>query len=100
MVSETTDGKGTMKIDPNPLFRKAITPWYDSSAACWMLLAAVLVIAVFSGVGISVAQSRPDYQQHLWVPITLLVLSLFVGGSIIYRLIKRRYEHQLPDRDY
>ena len=47
-----------MKIDPNPLFRKAIAPWYDNNAACWILLVALIGVAVFSGAGIAVASSR------------------------------------------
>ena len=89
-----------MKIDPNPLFRKVIAPWYDSNSACWILLVAMLAIALFSGVGISVARSRPDYHHHLWVPVTLLLLSLIAVGSVVYRLIKRHYDRQLQDRDY
>lgn len=89
-----------MKIDPNPLFRKVIAPWYDSNAVCWILLVVMLAIALFSGVGISVAQSLPDYHHHLWVPVTLLLLSLVAAGSVVYRLIKRHYDHQFQERDY
>jgi len=89
-----------MKIDPNPLFRKAIAPWYDSNAACWILLVALIGVAVFSSAGIAVASSRPDYLHHLWVPVTLLVLSFIASTSVVYRLIKRHYGHHLQDQDY
>ena len=32
-----------MRLDPNPMFRRIITPWYDSNPACWILLAAMLL---------------------------------------------------------
>ena len=94
------DDTERMKIDTNPLFRKVTAPWYDSNTTCWIALVALLIIAVFSGTGISVARSRPDYHHHIWVPVTLLVLSLIACGSVAYRLIKRHYDHQLQDRDY
>ncbi len=89
-----------MKIDPNPLFRKAIAPWYDNNSACWILLVALIGVAVFSGAGIAVASSRPDYHHHLWVPFTLLALCFAASASVVCRLIKRRYGQHLQDRDY
>ena len=89
-----------MKLDQNPLFRKVTAPWYDSNTACWIVLVSMLMIAVFSGAGISVARSRPEYHHHTWVPVTLLVLSLIACGSVAYRLIKRRYENQFQERDF
>ena len=88
-----------MKIDPNPLFRKAVAPWYDSNATCWILLAVLAGIALFSAVGIEVARTRPDYQNHAWVPIALLVLCLLAAGSIAYRLVMRRYDQRLQDKE-
>jgi hypothetical protein len=88
-----------MRIDPNPLFRKSIAPWYDSNAACWILLVALMGVAVFSVAGLVVARSQPHYHHHTWVPATLLALSLFAVGSIVYRLIKRHYDRHIQDRE-
>lgn len=87
-----------MKIDPNPLFRKVIAPWYDSNATCWVLLAFLAGVAGFSVMGIVVARDQPHYHHHTWVPATLLVLSLLAAGSIALRMIKRRYDHHVQNR--
>ena len=83
-----------MRLDPNPLFRRAITPWYDSTLLCWCLLAAMLVLVLFSIAGIVVAGEEPAYHGHAWVPWALLVLSLYVGLSIAVRLIRRNMPHK------
>jgi len=89
-----------MKIDSNPLFRKVITPWYDSNAACWIVLIFLVGVVLFSVVGIVVARSQPDYHHHTWLPATLLVLSVSATGSVAFRLIKRRYDQQVQNRDF
>ena len=80
-----------MRLDPNPLFRKVITPWYDGKAACRIVLAAMGVSILFSLSGIATARSDPDFYPHTWVPISILVLSLFVVASIGFRLSQRYY---------
>ncbi|MBI5062096.1 MAG: hypothetical protein HZB87_01090 [Desulfatitalea sp.] len=52
-----------MRLDPNPMFRRVITPWYDSNAACWILLVAMGVVALFSWAGIAAARSTPEYSK-------------------------------------
>jgi uncharacterized membrane protein len=79
-----------MRIDPNPLFRRAIIPWYDSTALCWALVAAMVALVYFSISGIVVARSNPKYNGFAWVPWVLLVLSLVLALSISWRLIQRR----------
>lgn len=70
-------------------------PWYDSTPLCWMLLLAMVALCLFSWVGIRVAGENPAYQKAVWVPWTLLILSLFVGLSVLRRLIIRFLEsHQ------
>jgi hypothetical protein len=76
-------------MDRNPLFRKIIVPWYDSDAACYILLAGMLLVMVFSITGIAVARTYPEYHAHTWVPVLLTVLSSLVLVSIVTRLIKR-----------
>lgn len=81
-----------MRIDEdNPLFRKVVTPWYDSNWVCWTVLVIMIILALFSWGGISVARGNPEYHGHIWLPIVLLVLTLWVGGSTLYRLIYRYY---------
>jgi glycerol uptake facilitator-like aquaporin len=79
-----------MRLDPNPLFRRAIIPWYDSTALCWVLVVAMAVLVIFSITGIMVARSNPEYSGFVWVPCLLLVLSLIPALTISWRLIQRR----------
>lgn len=83
-----------MRLDPNPLFRRIIMPWYDSTPLCWCLLAAMAAMVVFSVTGIVVAAEDPDYRRHAWMPWTLLVLSTLVGLSVAVRLIRRKMPHK------
>ena len=88
-----------MRLDPNPMFRRVIAPWYDSTAACWILLTAMVLVALFSWAGIAVAHHIPLYENYTWVPMLMLFLSLFVGSSVGYRLFRRYYDRNLQDRE-
>lgn len=78
-----------MRLDPNPLFRRAIIPWYDSTALCGVLVVVLVVLVFFSITGIMVARSNPEYNGFVWVPWVLLVLCLVPALSISWRLIQR-----------
>jgi hypothetical protein len=78
-----------MRISQNPLFRRTITPWYDSNAACIGVLIFMLLVSGFSVVGINVAEAEPDYRDYVWLPLLLLLLSLAVCASTLIRLIQR-----------
>ncbi len=86
-----------MRLDPNPLFRRMIMPWYDGTPLCWALLLAMVVVALFGWSGISVASQNPAYNDFLWLPWTLLVLSLFVGQSVLRRLVRRHLQQKEDD---
>jgi hypothetical protein len=86
-----------MRLDPNPLFRRIIMPWYDSPPMCWGLLAAMVVIILFSVAGITVAFEDQGYRRHLWVPWTLFILCTVVGCSVAFRLMRRHYQQRDPD---
>jgi hypothetical protein len=88
-----------MRLDPNPMFRRVITSWYDSNVTCWLLLVVMVAVAIFSWAGIAAARSNPDYHAYTWVPVTMLILSLFVGGSVGYRLFLRYYDRHLQFRE-
>ena len=81
-----------MRLDPNPLFRRVITPWYDGPAMCWTALVAMLVVIFFASAGIWVALSHDAFWRHVWMPLLILVLALFVFGSIFYRMFRRHPE--------
>lgn len=83
-----------MRLDPNPLFRRIIIPWYDSPFVCWIVLSAMLVLFIFSLTGILVAENNPDYHGFLWVPVMLLVLCLILVFSVSFRLLRVRRQHK------
>jgi len=86
-------------LDGNPLFRKVIRPWYDGSLACWILVAAMGGVFFFSWVGIQAARNHPFYGEYIWVPITVLILSILVAGSVMLRLFHRYYAQYLENKD-
>ena len=79
-----------MQLDQNPVFRRIISPWYDSTMACWIVLVMMLVVFVFAAVGIAVAQQTIEFRGHLWLPLILMLLSGSVMVSTLFRLLKRR----------
>ena len=85
-----------MRLDPNPLFRRIIMPWYDSTPLCWLLLLFMAGLILFSIMGVVVALENPAFHRHQWIPWSLLGLSLFVGLSVASRLYRR---HQQQHRD-
>jgi hypothetical protein len=82
-----------VQIDPNPFFRKIISPWYDSDPVCVCVMILLALTFLFSLAGIAVAKTVPEFNAHLWVPVLLAVLSAWVLLSIARRLI-RRYVHR------
>jgi hypothetical protein len=84
-----------MRLDPNPLFRRIMMPWYDSTPMCWSLVAAMLLLVLFSWAGIVVAGENPAYCKYRWLPWTLLALSSFVGVSVLRRLIHRYLQQKI-----
>ncbi|MBW1726315.1 MAG: hypothetical protein JRJ62_01795 [Deltaproteobacteria bacterium] len=69
-----------MRIDQNPLFRKVIVPWYDSEAACYIVIFFMFIVFLFGVAG---------FHEHVWVPVLLMVMSGGVIISTTTRLIKR-----------
>jgi hypothetical protein len=78
-----------MRLDQNPVYRKAIYPWYDSEAACYVLLAFMLPVFLFGITGILVASDIAEYHEYIWVPSLLVFLSSVVILSISTRLVRR-----------
>lgn len=86
-----------MRLDPNPLFRRIMMPWYDSTPVCWTLFAAMVLLVLFSWAGIVVAGENAAYRGYRWVPWTLLVLSALVGLSVLRRLIRRHHQQKMDN---
>mgnify|MGYP006295652261 CR=1 FL=1 len=79
-----------MRLDPNPSFRKIIPPWYDSDTLCCAVIALMLVVFFFGLAGISVARRLDAFSNHLWLPLVLSAMSLWVLVATVLRLVKRR----------
>jgi hypothetical protein len=79
-----------MRIDQNPLFRKAIISWYDSEAVCIGVIVCMLIVFFFGVIGISVARENEAYHGYVWIAVLLVVMSAAVIFSTTIRLIKRR----------
>lgn len=78
-----------MRLDKYPVFRKAIHPWYDSDAACFVVIFFMILVGLFGVSGISTARETAEYRGYMWVPILCIVMSGAVVLSTAIRLIKR-----------
>lgn len=78
-----------MPREKSPVFRRAIIPWYDSDRACWIVVGFMLATAIFSGVGLSVALEAPEFNNYLWLPLLLLLLSTGIAVSTLVRIFSR-----------
>lgn len=78
-----------MRLHQNPVFRKVIIPWYDSDTACIIVILFLLGVLLLGVLGIWVASETDKYHEHIWLPITLVILSGSVIVSTIIRLMKR-----------
>ena len=78
-----------MSADKNPVFRKAVIPWYNSTTAHVIMVVFMLLVLLFAIAGISVARENPTYQGFIWVPAVLLAMSIAIIATTALRLIKR-----------
>jgi hypothetical protein len=81
-----------MQMDQVSVFRKAITPWYDSDAVCFVTAAVMFMVFLFALDGIKVAWRNPEYQEFVWVPALIASLSIIVCTLKITRCIIRRFK--------
>jgi hypothetical protein len=78
-----------MPVDKNPVFRKAVIPWYNSTGVYVIMIIFMLLVFLFALAGISVAREYPEYQGYVWVPAVLLAMSAGVIITTAARIIKR-----------
>ncbi|MGD2014939.1 MAG: hypothetical protein PVH37_16780 [Desulfobacterales bacterium] len=74
-----------------PVFRKTANPWYQSKMVYALTIAFMVIVLLFGLVGISVTREIEQYNDYVWVPVVLVVLSTVVMISAIIRLINRHY---------
>ena len=82
-----------MPADKDPVFRKAVIPWYKSTSAYIIMIIFMLLVFFFALAGISVAREFSEYQGYIWVPAVLLAMSAGIIITTTARLIKR-YSHK------
>jgi hypothetical protein len=78
-----------MLSESKPMFRKVIYPFYESETACIAIIAVTLILIIFSAAGISVAREESKYNDYVWVPVTLLIMSAAILVPAAIRLIKQ-----------
>ena len=78
-----------MPSEKNPVFRKAIIPWYQSKTAYGLTIAFMLFVFLVGLVGISVTREYDAYNGYIWVPAVLVILSGSLIVTSIIRLIRR-----------
>ncbi len=78
-----------MRLDPNPIYRKEIIPWYDSEVAGLIVVVFMIVSLLFGTVGIVVARQNPIYHGYTWVPVLVVALSGGVVVSMAVRMLRR-----------
>ncbi|WP_124330488.1 hypothetical protein [Desulfonema ishimotonii] len=76
-------------------------PWYDSEAACLVVIIFSDLVFLFSAAGLSVAFEVSAFADYSWVPMLLMTMSGGVIISTTLRLIRRyirmlRYADSLP----
>ncbi len=79
-----------MPTDKSPVFRKAIIPWYHSKLAYGAMIAFMLLVLLFGLAGVSVARENLQFNDYIWVPFVLVVLS---GGIIFFNIIRLVRRH-------
>ena len=78
-----------MPADKNPVFRKAVIPWYNSTTAHIIVVIFMFLVILFAAAGLAVARDNPDYQGYIWLPSLLLAMSITIVATTVIRLIKR-----------
>jgi len=74
-----------------PIFRKVIIPWYESAAIYIVMIILMSFVLLFGSLGISAAFEKREYHEHIWVPITLVVMSIFIILLNAFRLFKKYF---------
>lgn len=78
-----------MLYNKNRASRKVYIPWYDADPICFTVIFFMVLIFLFGVSGIVVALEKVEYNEHVWVPSVLVIMSGFVTISTITRLVKR-----------
>ncbi len=78
-----------MPANKNPVFRKAVIPWYNSTTAYIIVALFMLLVFLFAAAGLAVARENASYHGFIWIPAVLLAMSVAIIATTTIRLIKR-----------
>lgn len=78
-----------MNDEQTPSFRRLMVPWYDSEAACLVVILLMDLVFLFAAVGVEEARRTPEHGGYMGLPVLLMVLSGGVIVSVTARLIRR-----------
>lgn len=73
-----------------PVYREPLIPWYDSSPVCRILFWLLVPVLAFAFIGFHEALKTPDWKSHIWVPLALGLMSLFLMLRMVVRLHRRK----------
>ncbi|OQY13731.1 MAG: hypothetical protein B6I31_00520 [Desulfobacteraceae bacterium 4572_19] len=79
-----------MALNQNPVFRDPVAPWHDTKLPCNIQIGFMIIVIIFSIVGIFTSFGRPEFKGLCGIPILLFILSCYVLISTTIRLSKRK----------
>ncbi|MGD9973999.1 MAG: hypothetical protein AB7S77_13140 [Desulfatirhabdiaceae bacterium] len=79
-----------MSLNARPVFRRILTPWYDSDTTCLVVVAAMGAALVFGLAGMLTVFEIQSYRRFAWIP---LLVSLLSGGVLVSTTIRMIIRH-------
>jgi putative effector of murein hydrolase LrgA (UPF0299 family) len=78
-----------MRLEQNAVHRKIFSPWYDTESMCLVAILFSVLVFLFCLAGISVCNEKEDFQNYIWFPTLLMMMSSGLFLSLFIRLIRR-----------
>ncbi len=78
-----------MRLEQNTVHRKTFSPWYDTELMCLVTILFSVLVFLFCLAGISVCNEKEEFQNYIWVPTFLMMMSGGLFLSLIIRLTGR-----------
>jgi|GEM_PF-173733 hypothetical protein len=79
-----------MSLNERPVFRRILTPWYDSDTTCLVVVAVMGAALVFGLAGILTVFEIQSYRRFAWIP---LLVSLLSGGVLVSTTTRMTIRH-------
>ncbi|TYT74542.1 hypothetical protein [Desulfobotulus mexicanus] len=75
-----------------PVHRQKHIPWYDNQAACRIVFWMLFPILLLGIAGLFEAMKTERWQQNVWVPAAMSLISGWLMLRMVLRVIRRRKE--------